>query len=108
VTALRVRPQADQDVDGITEYYAREANVDVAIRFLTALEETYDRLRRHPLSGTTVDVVAARLVGLRFVFVRDFESYLVFYMGSEAVVDVVRVLHGARDLPHLLDDDTDL
>jgi plasmid stabilization system protein ParE len=35
--------------------------------------------------------------------VPGFESYLVFYVPSPGVVEVVRVLHGARDLPRLLE-----
>jgi toxin ParE1/3/4 len=103
VTALRIRPQADRDVDEAADYYAREANVDVALRFLAAVEETYLRLCAHPLGAPAVSAFNPRLTGLRFCPVSRFESYLVFYVPSPALVEVVRVLHGARDLPHLVD-----
>ena len=32
----------------------------------------------------------------------DFEKYLLFYLESEDCVDVIRVLHGARDIPGAL------
>jgi len=35
--------------------------------------------------------------------VPGFESYLVFYVPSPGVVEVVRVLHGARDLPRFFE-----
>jgi toxin ParE1/3/4 len=39
-----------------------------------------------------------RLHGLRSWRMRGFESWLVFYRVTEEAVEIVRVLHGARDL----------
>ena len=33
---------------------------------------------------------------------QDFEKYRLFYLDNEDCVDVIRVLHGARDIPEAL------
>jgi len=104
VTALRVRPEADRDTDLAADFYAREADIDVAIQFLAAVDQAYQRLVEHPHIGTAVRAFEPRLAELRFLSVPGFESTLVFYVPSPGVVEVVRVLHGARDLPRLFDE----
>lgn len=104
MTALRIRPEADRDADEAAEYLAIEANLDIAIQFLAALERAYQRLVEHPLVGAPVRVFDPRLSGLRFWPVPGFERYLVFYVPAPAHIDVVRVLHGARDLGPLFQD----
>jgi len=102
VTRLHVRPAAEADADLAADYYAREANIDVALRFLAAVDRAYERLREHPYLGTEVKFFRARLLGLRFWPVPGFERYLVFYVPASDLVDIVRVLHGARELRELL------
>jgi plasmid stabilization system protein ParE len=38
--------------------------------------------------------------------VKGFQSYLIFYRPAGDDLEVVRFLHGARDLPRLLEDET--
>ena len=40
--------------------------------------------------------------GVRMLAIKDFENYLLFYLEREDCVDVIRVLHGARDIPEAL------
>jgi toxin ParE1/3/4 len=105
VSRIRVLPAAERDVDQAAEYFAREANVDIALRFLSAVEETYQRLGELPQSGTPWHSTNPSVSGLRFVRVSGFESYLAFHFVSPGVVEVVRVLHGARDLLAILGDE---
>jgi plasmid stabilization system protein ParE len=48
---LVVRPLADADTDSAADYLAREANLDVALRFLSALDSAYDRSGSVPDPG---------------------------------------------------------
>lgn len=105
MTKLRVRPEADRDTDLAADFYVHEANVDVALQFLAAVGLAYERLAEHPHIGTSVKAFEPRLAELRFRPVPGFESYLVFYVPSLGVVEVVRVLHGARDLPWVFDEE---
>jgi len=45
------------------------------------------------------------LEGLRCFRIRGFENHFVFYRPHESGIEVVRVLHGARDLESILDGD---
>jgi toxin ParE1/3/4 len=40
--------------------------------------------------------------GVRMLAIKDFENYLLFYLEQEDSVDVIRVLHGARDISEAL------
>jgi plasmid stabilization system protein ParE len=42
-----------------------------------------------------------RLAGTPRVPVKDFENYLLFYMPRPGGIDIVRVLHGARDIKNI-------
>jgi len=103
---VSIRPDAERDLDQAAEFYAREANVDVALRFLAAFDALCTRLLHHPLSGTIVEVASSRLPGLRYCMVPGFESYLVFHVSAPECIEVVRVLHAARDLARILEDDS--
>jgi toxin ParE1/3/4 len=72
--------------------------VDLAERYLDAVDATCLRLVDHRQSGAPYDSGIAGLNGLRRVPVRGFENYLLFYVASETGIDVIRVIHGARDL----------
>jgi toxin ParE1/3/4 len=101
VTRLRVRPQARTDLDEGAEYYALEANVNVATRFLESVDRAFARLGEHPFIGVRMAVLDPGLSGLRSWPVTDFERHLVLYFASDSVVDVVRVVHSARSLAML-------
>lgn len=98
MTTLRIRPQADRDTDAAADYLAVQANLDVAIQFLAAVEIAYRRIAEHPQAGSSVRALGDRLSRLRYRSIPGFEQYLVFYVPESASIDVVRVLHGARDL----------
>ena len=102
MTTLRVRPQADRDTDEAAEFYAREAGIEFALEFLAGVELAYRRIVETPWAGAPVTAFEPRLAGLRFWPVPDFETMLVFYVPSPGAIEIVRVLHGARNLPHRL------
>ncbi len=59
------------------------------------------RFRRLRKSARRFDSPA--LSGLRMWPVPHFEHWLIFYIPTDTAVQIVRVLHGARDLPTILD-----
>lgn len=64
------------------------------------VEETFDVLARHPRIGSLR--FHHTVSGLRAFPVRSFEAYIVLYFVTAGRVQVVRVVHGARDLQELL------
>jgi toxin ParE1/3/4 len=77
---------------------------DTAIRFLRAAEETFDRLASMPELGERQEFGQKRLAGLRAWQVRGFENCLIFDRPIERGIEVVRVLHAARDIAAIFDD----
>ncbi len=98
---IRVRPLADRDVDVHADYIARD-NLDAALRFLDAVQTAYDRIGEHPGIGSLGYAHLPLLEDLRMWPVPDFNNYLVFYLDRPGYVDVLRVLHGATDIPAAL------
>ena len=55
-----------------------------------------------PGLGAVREFASARITGLRAKRVAGFPNWLIFYLIMHDEVDIVRVLHGARDLDHIL------
>ena len=72
-----------------------EDNPDAADRFFTASKETFELLKSHPHIGRLRTFSWA---GVRSWVIPDFSNYIVFYLSTETEVQILAVLHGARDL----------
>jgi toxin ParE1/3/4 len=103
--AFMFRSRARQDLVEQYLYLEDEAGVEVAERYYAAIEETFNRLVRYPLSGSPCDFAVTRLGGLHRAPVAGFPAYLIFYLPRAEGVEIVRVLHGARDIGSLLQQD---
>ena len=100
---LRILPRADADVDEAADYYADHASLDVGLRFLSAVQEGYTFIRENPEAGSHGHYRNRRLQELRRWPVPGFENHLVFYHSVDEWVEIVRVIHGARDLETLFE-----
>jgi toxin ParE1/3/4 len=101
----RVLPAADHDLDRQAEYLAREATLETALRFCDAARSTFERIAETPSIGERRESVNPRLAGMRVRRVDGFEKHLVFYRVADDAVDVIRILHGARDIEEVLDEE---
>ena len=95
------RPRARLDLLEQFLYLAEQATVAAAERYFAAVDRTCARLAAQPSSGTPYDSGVPRLEGMRRTPVSGFTAYLVFYMPRARGIEVVRVLHGARDIERL-------
>ncbi len=93
------RRRAVEDIDEHAAYIA-ERNTRAAYRFLDKVEQAFEILSRHPRIGSPRldDIVS----GLRAWPVSGFESYVILYFIDSGGVQVVRIVHAARDLEELL------
>jgi toxin ParE1/3/4 len=105
VKKLRVRPQATIDVEESSLFYLVHGSEALSERFEAAVEKTFAWILENPRSGAPRESLSPRLSGLRTWPVRGFEKHLVFYRETEEAVDVVRVLHGARDVEAIVESD---
>ncbi len=92
------RQRARQDLVDIFRYYAREAGIRAAQRFLAQAEGTFTRLTRMPGIGTRYEHDHPALAGVRYFPVSRFRKYIVFYRSIADGIEILRVLHGARDI----------
>ena len=92
---------AFEDVDVIHTYICAD-NPDAADRFLEAVFNGFAFLARNPALGRKRHF---RPKNTRSWVVTKFTNYVVFYreLPDGSGVEIVRVLHGARDLDSLFD-----
>ena len=95
------RPRARVDLLEQFVYFGEEESIELAKRYLTAVDETCALLVKQPRLGGTYDSNISELAGLRRVSVKGFENYLIFYLPHPGGIDVIRVIHGARDIENL-------
>ncbi len=100
---LRILPRADLDIDEATGYYATEAGVETALRFLDATERAFEFILDNSAAGSPGRYRSDKLEGIRRWPVPGYKDYLVFYRVTEAAVEIVRVLHGARDVERIFE-----
>ena len=96
--SVRLRELAAADIDQAVDYYLREADNEVALRFVDAVERAVGQISRSPQSGSLQFSYELEIPGLRVRPLARF-PYLVFYVVGDDVVDVWRVLHTRRDFP---------
>jgi toxin ParE1/3/4 len=92
----RLTPEAEKDLDQISDYIAND-NPQAALRLLGRIEERCQRLAEMPETGRARDELAE---GLRSGIVGN---YVIFYRLDDEGIQVIRVLHGSRDLPSLFE-----
>jgi toxin ParE1/3/4 len=96
-----VRLKAARDVDQIAAYLATEGSDEVGKRFLESVHDTFRLLAANPNLGWRPEVTLARLKGVRSFRVGQFEKVLVFYRQLPKGIEILRVLHGARNIEAL-------
>lgn len=97
-----VLPAADQDLDEQAAYLAEEASLELALRFYDAAAETFAFLARSPGVGELRESRDPALAGIRVWRISGFDKHLVFYRPIDGGIEVVRVIHGRRDLDSIL------
>ena len=100
---LRRHPKALFDVEESAVYIGAD-NLGAALRFLEAAEGTIQLLLENPELGSTRSFKRRGLSGLRSFPIKGFDKHLVFYRPTEHGIDVLRILHGARDLGAIFDE----
>ena len=90
--------RAEEDLYDIVLYIAID-NLAAAERVDAAIEKTAQLLVDNPAVGRTVP---SSLPDLMMFPVRDYRQYLLFYQQQGNDIVIQRILHGARDIPSLI------
>ena len=92
---LIILPAARADLVEIGDFIAQD-NPGRALSFLAEIEAKMLEAAERPESFPARDDVCAGLRSARH------GRYLIFFLNDDDEVQIVRVLHGARDLPRIL------
>lgn len=97
---LTLRPKAQADIEAIVDYLLVERPPS-AKDFVSTLQNTFDLLAENPKIGATRQYRQKTLSGMRMFPMKQFSAYLIFYLHNDQTLDVVRVLHGSKDISAL-------
>lgn len=95
-------PMAQEDLKEIVAHIATD-NPVAASNVRNDILDTAESLGHHPGLGIRPRFSAPRFVGIRFLPASQYHPYLLFYRELPDEVEILRVLHGARNLPALFD-----
>ncbi len=92
---VTLRPLARIDIDEIWEYIAEDSETQADV-FVDRLNAQFKLLALSPSMGRSRNELLDNLRSF------PFERYLIFYFPIDDGVDIVRVLHNARDIDTIL------
>jgi len=95
----RLSPEARRQIDEIGAFVADD-NVDAALKIYDAFEDAFELLAENPGIGHTREDLTTRPVKFWSVF-----SYLVIYDPESSPLQIITVVHSARDITNLLTED---
>ncbi len=95
---LRYLPVAQSDLLEIFDYIAKDS-LNRALSFTEKLDKRIGLLEHHPHLGSIPRHIKLQEYGYRVLIV---ESYLVFYIIRGKTIEIHRVVHGSRNLEHLI------
>jgi toxin ParE1/3/4 len=104
MSEVNKRPQVIRDLIELATYIAEE-NLDASDRFLAAAEETFQQLAKIPGIGKNCQFSHPSLGDIRQYAIKGFKKYIIFYRVTELGIEIIRVIHGARDIEAILDED---
>jgi toxin ParE1/3/4 len=96
VSQIRISPRARSDLTEIWSYIADDsvANADA---FIDKLHKTIQVLAKQPRSGRRREELAPGILSF------PFGRYIIFYCTNRYAIEIVRVLHGARDIQSIFE-----
>lgn len=95
MSRYRLTPKAAADLRDIRAYIAGRGTTTAAARWIGTLRQRFRRLAETPGMGRARDDLAP---DLRSLAVGD---YLIFYRERSGGIQIVHVLHGARDIERI-------
>jgi len=94
MATARFTPLARSDLKEIRDFIARD-KPNVTSQYLTMLKQKCELLANSPGLGTQRDEYCG-------LYKFPIDSYLIFYRPSPTGIDIIRVLHGSRDIDSIV------
>lgn len=99
-----VRPAADRDLDEQAECFVAQGSPETAERWLAQTAQSFEFLAAQPGIGALRESRKSGLQNIRTWPVNGFEKHIIFFRPTPDGIEVLRVLHGARDIDRILGD----
>ncbi|MGB8988812.1 MAG: type II toxin-antitoxin system RelE/ParE family toxin [Candidatus Sulfotelmatobacter sp.] len=99
---IRLSDLALSDILEQFDWYEHSSGQLLAERWEVAVTSALLRIERNPQCGGPCRFDAPELQELRRMAITGFPRHLIFYRVTGDEIAVLRVIHGARDLEHLL------
>lgn len=97
---VEILPRADADIIRQFRYYLVDRDTpETALRFRQAVRESLEQLMRHPGMGAPC---RCSIPGLRSWPIIGFAAFRVYYVEATGALQVVRILHGRRNVRRIL------
>jgi toxin ParE1/3/4 len=88
---FQVSKEAEQDLDKIFVYWARHAGLQVADKFLEAIERRFALIGEFPHVGRKCGEIAPEVLSF------PAGKYLIYYRKARGILQILHVFHGARN-----------
>jgi plasmid stabilization system protein ParE len=96
---FRLSRQAIEDIDAIwDDVFERSLSISVADKVISKIYEAFELLGSHPKAGHSRDDLTDKPLKFWSVY-----RYLIVYVADATPTAIVAVIHGARDIPVLLE-----
>ncbi|MBU2643682.1 type II toxin-antitoxin system RelE/ParE family toxin [bacterium] len=95
---IRYLKTAEEDLDEIFDYILNDRPTAV-VSVLEKFDESISRLVQNPEIGVVPKDERLKSLGYRMLII---DKYLVFYVIKGKVVQIRRIIHGARQYNHLI------
>jgi toxin ParE1/3/4 len=100
-SAIRLSLAAAIDILEQTDWYEHSSGMRLASRWEKAVTAALLRIQKHPQSGSPCNFSSEELRNIRFISIAGFPKHLAFYRYRSDKIEVLRIVHGARDLESL-------
>lgn len=102
--SYHISRKAEEDILDCMRYLFQKDS-SLPARFLASFEETCKSLLDMPALGKVRTFEYIALGSIREIPMHAFKKYLIFYRIHHEGIEVVRVIHGGRDLPAIFAED---
>lgn len=92
----QILPQAEVDLDTHAQNIAKD-DLGAGLRLYDVAQETYEMLSDMPHMGVIHHTSRPELIGVRYIPIKQFSRYLVFYKVTDEIITIIRVLHARMD-----------
>ncbi len=90
------------DIVEQAEWFSAQSGDTLARRWERAVTSAILRVASRPNTGARCTFQSSELRNVRRAAIRGFPKHLIFYRFDSGEIFILRVVHGARDLEHLL------